>query len=355
MTDRPRSPRTRSETIGNLGRVPARTHRPSAPPPSGPPSRDDPGASSKDRRDGREGRGAVWRWIHGALFENLGLKFLSMVLAVTVFLLVNTDKDREITVRIGLDYAHPPDKVVVGQPIDEARVTIRGTSRNLRRFDERTVERIIVDMTRNAAGQAELTPDMIDNLPPGLEVTSISPRVVRVAYDNRVEKLVEIVPALAGRPQHGYIVSEVKVMPATAKVRGGETQLAALPSVRTTEVQLADKTVDFETEAMLVPPLGISLDLPKVTVQVRIDEELVTRKQTYPIALSVDEAARWKVHPPQVEVTFTGALLAIEKAKDVVAKVKLAATEAGQVVLEGVPPGVGVRISPERVRVTPLK
>ena len=79
--------RQRSETIGSLGprarRAPSRRARHSPPPPPVEPPPE---------------RGAIRRWLHGALFDNLGLKFLSMVLAVTVFLLVNTDKDREITV-----------------------------------------------------------------------------------------------------------------------------------------------------------------------------------------------------------------------------------------------------------------
>ena len=48
------------------------------------------------------------------------------------------------------------------------------------------------------------------HLPSGLTITSISPRTVRVAFDRRVEKLVEVSPQLAGRPQHGYVVAEVE-------------------------------------------------------------------------------------------------------------------------------------------------
>ena len=67
--------RPRSQTIGTLGRVPARaiTPRPTIPTP--PPE--------------RGGGGAIRGWLRGAMLDNVGLKFLSMVLAVTVFLLVN--------------------------------------------------------------------------------------------------------------------------------------------------------------------------------------------------------------------------------------------------------------------------
>jgi len=53
------------------------------------------------------------------MFDNVGLKFLSMVLAVTVFLLVNTDKDREITARVGVSYTMPEDKVLISDRVEE--------------------------------------------------------------------------------------------------------------------------------------------------------------------------------------------------------------------------------------------
>ena len=59
------TPRKRSDTIGGLGRSPARRE---PPPPPRPPI--DPPAE----------RYGIRKFIHGALFENLGLKFLSMVL-----------------------------------------------------------------------------------------------------------------------------------------------------------------------------------------------------------------------------------------------------------------------------------
>ena len=57
---------------------------------------------------------------------------------------------------------------------------------------------------------------------------------------------------------------------------------------------------------------------------------------------------------------MTGALLAVEKAKAaLVPVVKLSAgdTRAREVPvsIEGLPPGIGVRISPERVKISPVK
>ena len=342
--------RPRSQTIGALGRTPAR------------PSRQQPAV--KPPGETPPERGAVRRWIHGALFDNLLLKFLSMVLAVTVFLLVNTDKDNDITVRAALEYVYPQDRVLISEEINEVRVTIKGPWRRLKEFDERQLGELRLDLTNAPTGEVPLNPDLVTNLPPGLRVTEINPRSVRVAFDRRVEKLVEVVPITTGRPLHGYIVAEIKSSPATVKVRGGERLLAALNTIRTSEVSLEGRTDSFEQLTELAPPEGVQIDpTQRVGVNVRIDEELVTRKTPgLVVAVRGDgvDATKWSVSPPQVEVSLTGALLAVEKARTAMTPiVKLGPNDRGarevQVTIEGLPPGVGVRVSPERVKVTPVR
>jgi len=306
--------------------------------------------------------GRVRRWLHEALVDNLGLKFVSMVLAVTVFLLVNDDKDREITVPVGVQYVLPEDRVLVSERVDEVRVTIRGPWRRMRNFDERELPRINVDLRSLPSGEIAFTTDMVE-VPSGLTVAGVTPRTMRVAFDRRAEKLVEVAPAIAGRPQHGYVVVEVKAQPATVKVRGGERLLAALSSVRTQEVSLEGRTESFVAPTTLVPPDGIELvGSEQVTMQVDIDEALVTRL-VRGVGISIrgepGVEARWAVTPQQVDVTLTGALLELEKAKATMTPVvrvtpsERAAREA-ELVIEGLPPGVGVRLSPERVKITPI-
>lgn len=337
--------RQRSQTIGTLGRAPARAVKPELPPP--PPSPE---------------RGAVRRWLHGAFAENLGLKFLSMVLAITVFLLVNDDKAREITVRVPVAYSLPDDRVLVSERVEEVKVTITGPWRRLRKFDEKDLGRISIDLRAAQNGEIAITPDMI-TAPAGVTIASISPRSMRVAFDKRTEKIVEVQPTVAGRPQHGYIALEIKAMPPTLKVRGADKLIAALTSVRTRELSLEGRTDTFTAPGQLVPPDGVEvLGADTVAIHVQIDEELVTRKvPAVRVGIRGEgvDPARWAVSPRQVEITLTGALLAVEKAKDAMSPVvKLVpgdkAREA-EVVVEGLPPGVGVRISPERVRIAPAK
>jgi YbbR domain-containing protein len=348
--------RKRSETIGKLGRAPART--------STLPSRRSAKLPPPDHGDrGERGdRGSIRKWLRGALLENLGLKGLSMILAITVFLLVNTDRDREISARVGVSYTLPDDRVLVSERLDEVRVMIKGPWQRLRRFDEREIERINIDLRRASSGDVPLSADMID-LPSGLRVTSISPKSVRVLFDRRVEKIVEVNPQLAGRPMHGYYVAEVKPTPATIRVRGAAGTLAALSAVRTRDVSVEGRTESFTADTEAITPDGVEpAGSAQISIQVSIDEELVTRKLPGIVVRVAGEGvdpSRWSVAPGQVEVSLTGTVLSIEKAKAALAPmVRLSANDTkareAAVIIEGLPPGIGVRISPERVKVTPI-
>ena len=338
--------RPRSQTLGAVGR--SRSSRlPATVPPKEPPPE----------------RGAVRRWIHGALFDNIGIKFLSLVLAVTVFLLVNTDKEREIRVRVPVEYKSPPDKVMTSEPINEVTVTIKGPWRRLRGFDERELDRITLDLSATSPGDFTdftLRKELV-TLPPGLSVVSVTPPGVRVAFDKRVEKTVEVVVVTAGRPQHGYLVAEQKVLPATVRVRGGERLLAALTQIRTHEISVQNRAGPFDTQIDLAPPAGVEADRgQRVTVHVRIEQELVTKRVPgIPVMVRGEgvDPAKWAVQPAQLEVTLTGALLSVEKADHLVAYVHVTPADArpreAEVVIEGIPPGVDKRISPVRVKVIP--
>jgi YbbR domain-containing protein len=331
--------RKKPETIGALGRSPARASMQIPTPLPGPPPPE---------------RGAIRRWIHGALFDNLGLKFLSMVLAVTVFLLVNSDRDSERFERVGVLYQLPDDKVLVSERVDEIHVTVKGPSRRFRKFDG--VPPITLDLRKAPNGEVPITAEMM-HLPPGLQVTSISPHTVRVALDKRVEKAVKVAATVAGRPRHGYVIDDVKVEPDTIKIRGAESVLAGMTAMKTGEVNVEDQTTSFQMTSLLSLPAGIDIeDSQEVSVRVVIKPELVTKKlPKLAVTVQGDDAAKWKVDPVVVEVTVTGELLAIENAviKPVVKPPTDGKSHEVDVTIDGLSSTVGRKISPERVTISP--
>jgi hypothetical protein len=141
-------------------------------------------------------------------------------------------------------------------------------------------------------------------------------------------------------------------------VRGAEGVIAALTSVRTQEISLADRRQSFVAEVALLPPDGVDVDWKgPVFVTVPLTEQLVTMSGgRVAVTLVGDpEPARWRADPAEVEVELTGGLLAVERAIAEGVRVKAAINpdaKGGMVrlVAGDLPPGVGVALRPAEVR-----
>jgi YbbR domain-containing protein len=311
---------------------------------------------------------ALRKWLRGALFDNVALKFLSMVLAVTVFLLVNTDRDSEAIASVGLSYTLPADMELGPNQVSEVNVKLRGTERQLRKLG--ALEPIHLDLRNTPSGEVTITPDMI-HVKPGLTIESVTPATLHVAFDRRRDEPVPVSPHLVGHPKHGYMLAGTTVTPQTVEIRGGDRLIRAQPAIRTFEIDLDNRDDSFDIDVALVAPDGVTVvGNGSATVHVSITEELVTRAlQNRPVAIRGDgDPAKWSVSPATVDITLTGTLLGVEKARDTLAAVvKLGKEDTtavahqglgpreAEVILDGLPPGIGAKISPERVKLTPVK
>ena len=346
--------RARTDTIGRIGRIAARV-----------PARRQATAVSPQPPHRPAVRGGLlknWRLhLRRAFTENLGFKFLSMVLALTVFLLVNTDRDREITALVGVSYRVPDDRVLVSPRLDSVKVTVRGPWRRLRQFDDREIERLDLDLSHAQSGEIAITPDMV-HLPSGLTLTSISPRTLRVAFEKRAQKTVDVVAATAGRPQHGFVATEVSVEPRTIRIRGAEGVLAAMSTLRTAEVRVDGRSENFSAEVPLAVPDGVEVDPNgSVAVHVAIEEQLVTRHiGKLPIAIHADGIDIAKLTPSTTEtdVVLTGTVRAVERAiaHGIKPAVHVSASDAARdkqetITMEGMPSSIGVELNPPKIDV----
>jgi YbbR domain-containing protein len=355
------SSRNRSETIGQLGRVSARRggNQPKTPAPapsSKPPKRKEPPPDIVAKRPRR----TVSQWVTSAFVDNLGLKLLSAILALTVFLLINTDREREITTRVGVSYSLPSDRVLVSERLADVKVTIRGPARRLRRFDERELDRLNLDLRNVTTSDVILTKDMV-TVPTGLTVTSILPRSVHIAFDKKMEKKIDVKPNV-DQPAHGFALAEIKVEPSTVLVRGPESALRKLQSIATREISLADRHEPFSLDLELLPPEGVEIEgSSRVNVRVRIEAQLSTQKiATVTVAVVAEgvDAGKVKLSQSMVDITLTGPLLDVERSRELLrAKIVITSADIGKsrdavIEIDNVPDGVGIRVAPATIRAT---
>ena len=219
----------------------------------------------------QRGRGATTSWIRRAVTEHAGLKVISLALALALAVIVRGEREAVVAAVIAVEYVDPPPgRVLVTEPIETVRVLIKGPWTRIKRFEERAVPPIAVPIGGLTEGEFAIQPDLVQ-LPRGLEVVSISPRSVHVAYEPVEQREVPLRARVVGTPAPGWIVREVVVTPSHMLVRGGRSAITQLAGLDLSAVSIEGQSLEVADWARIVGvPAGVDLG-GAATVEVRVD------------------------------------------------------------------------------------
>lgn len=265
----------------------------------------------------------VARWVRGAFVDNAALKFVALVLSLTVFILVHSDERAVAGATVKVNYLLPPDRVLVSEPIKEVSITVEGSRRRLKRFHEMKLDEIELDLRNMASGgEVFIESSMITGLPDGIDLISIAPPSVKVELDQRQVKEVPVVVETIGSPGRGYAVKSVTTSPTRVKVSGGAAKLTSLESVATSQVRVDGRSASFRSDARLMPPNGVEVvGGHTVQIEVVLGEEQGSREIELPVSIkpgqgvAPEQVDRFVAEPDRVQVVLRGSILSIDSVR----------------------------------------
>ncbi len=188
------------------------------------------------------------------LFDNLGLKLLSVALAIFLWAVVVGEQKVEVTLSVPLDIRGlPPNLVVTNEPTDTLEVRVRGpkTLTSTLSASEIRVEGLPTTWTEGENVIA-LRPEMV-RVPRGIEVVEVAPHRLRVVLDALVEREVEVSPRVEGAPARGFAVKRVTPTPPRIRMAGPRSELRRLTRIYTLPINLDGHSASFTARAMLEP------------------------------------------------------------------------------------------------------
>jgi YbbR domain-containing protein len=207
-------------------------------------------------------------------FRNLGLKALSVTIAVLMWLSVSGEQIVERSLRVPLELQNIPEHLeLVDVPPPSVDVRVRGASGLLSHLVPGDIVAVL-DLSTARAGRRlfPLTPDRV-NGPSGVQVAQVSPSTIALEFERSGTRLVRVVPSVEGQPAPGYAVDGVTCQPQTVEVVGPDTVLRQLNRVITEPISVAGASAPVrETVTMGVSVPGLRLQTPGkavVTVNIR--------------------------------------------------------------------------------------
>ncbi|MSO84313.1 MAG: hypothetical protein EXQ53_13635 [Acidobacteria bacterium] len=208
-------------------------------------------------------------------FRHIGLKGLSVALAVLAWLLVSGEQIVERALRIPLEFINLPAQLeLVGDTPIVADVRVRGSSGALSRIPAGELV-VVLDLRRARPGQRLFHLTSADvRAPFGIDVVQMTPSTVSIAFEYAATKIVPVVPGVEGEPGNGFVVGTVTVSPPTVEVVGPSSAVARLTAAMTEPVSVAGATQPVtESVNIGVADPSVRLRSPasaQVTVDVRV-------------------------------------------------------------------------------------
>ncbi|MEY2929397.1 MAG: hypothetical protein RL033_146 [Pseudomonadota bacterium] len=251
------------------------------------------------------------RWLRAAMSENLGLKALSLALALGLTAYQRGSENEQqrtlpvdLIVRLPATEAHRELMTLVPPNI---HVTVRGSTRALDQLIQSGVPPVEVDLRRGDAASIRFESEMFA-MPPGVKVNIVDPSSIPLNWQDVVERSVPIQASVTGPLASGYTVQNVRVDPTSILLTGPASQVEVMQFVRVAAFDVGGKTDGVYRHRLKLDPPGQQLSYlgpDSAIVEVTIARQLVQRKFAKRDVIVIG-AGRFKSEPSAVDVTVTG-------------------------------------------------
>ena len=172
-------------------------------------------------------------------FHNIGLKIVSVFIAVLLWFVVAGEQPAERGLRVPIELQNLPATIeVVDLPVETVDVRVRGPSGTLSRLVAGDMVAVL-DLQAARPGQRlfHLTPDQI-RTPFGVEVAQVNPPTVALRFETAATRAVPVAPAVIGEVAKGFVIRDITAVPPTVEVIGPQSAIQRLSEALTEPVSV---------------------------------------------------------------------------------------------------------------------
>jgi hypothetical protein len=268
--------------------------------------------------------------LRASLTENLGLKALSLVVALVLYSLAHASQaaQRSLMVNVvALTPSEPSSRELVTPIPAQVRVTVRGPQSMLDDLHADDLGSLQLDLREGAASRVTFEPSMIA-VQPGLTVAQIDPPAVDLRWEERVTRDVPAEVGIVGSPAPGFMVKGVpKADPVAVRVSGPKSEVMVVQRVRADAFDVSGLTQGRYTRQLAIErPTGrLHYDVLSVSASLEIGREEAERPfSRIPVAVLGHASA--KLQPAEVDVHLTcpPEILRALRPEQIVPKVRVA-------------------------------
>ncbi len=197
-------------------------------------------------------------FLQRVFLHNFGLKLVSLLLAIGLWVAVARDPVAEVEMRVPIEFHNLADNLEIDSAsFTEAQIRVRGPERLIHRLQPVDV-RAEIDLADVKTGERtfDLTGRHV-HVPQDLEVVQIIPGQFHLSFDSRATRVVTVRPRVTGNFALDMQVAQVIADPTTVTITGPQRRVAAIEAATTDPVDVSGAMTQatFVTQAYVPDPL----------------------------------------------------------------------------------------------------
>ncbi len=184
------------------------------------------------------------------IFDNWGIKLLSIALSLTLWFFVTSKGKTELTLTIPIELRDTPQNMaVIGDVTGSMEVRVLGTERVLRDITVGKKVVCIADLSMAKVGEntIRISPDDIRR-PSGVTVTHMSLSEIKVKLEPLMQKTLRLKPVLHGNPAVGFHVAKITVSPPRITLEAPTGVIVNFDSIQTMPIDIDGAREDLTVE-----------------------------------------------------------------------------------------------------------
>lgn len=178
---------------------------------------------------------SILAFLKESFTENVGLKALSLGLAVGLFAFLYGQQDeQQRTIEVGVVTRPPPEdanRELMTQMPPTIHVTLRGPARALDELNQTRIPPVEIDLRQGHRKQIVFDPSMFSV--EDARITIIDPPSIDLDWEDVISRQIPVQASISGQPASGYVIKgEPEVDPPTITVRGPTSLIEVMQFAR---------------------------------------------------------------------------------------------------------------------------
>jgi len=254
-----------------------------------------------------------------AILGNWQIKLGALIVAVSLWLHVVTERTYEDTVEVPLHVQTPPEGWILANPIPQkARITVRGGGKMLLRSGRRD-RRIVLSPSYKGqmADTYLLSPSDVELSQDIQLVEIVEPKALKLEFDRPMDRTLKVRNRVVVRPASGYaLIGNVTADPDQAIVSGPSRYVRKLTAVRTDSLVRSNQRSPFSENVPLLLPQGANISMTPEVVVVSVDVQEIGERWIREIEVGVTNVPRSKsvyVEPSRIALKVKGGIEVVKR------------------------------------------